>query len=58
MVASDGMVHFLKIEKINKSSLPKLSCGFKHYYTHQQKQMYNFVTYSKPEKNIGTSAFP
>ena len=28
MVLSDGIVHFLKIEK-NVTNLPKLSCGFK-----------------------------
>ena len=31
MVLSDGMVHFLKIEKIFKQIYQKLSCGFKGY---------------------------
>ena len=30
MVLSDGMVHFLKIEK-NLTNLPKLSCGFNEF---------------------------
>ena len=42
MVLSDGMVHFLKIENIFfYTNLPKLSCGFKLWWTYflkKQKQ--------------------
>ena len=52
MVLADGMVHFLKIEKI-LTNLPKLSCGFniKLPYFGLRKQVTK-VTFLVKEQNM------